>query len=80
MKALLIILIVLVGVLSFAVWDTEAGLNKGLYYHGRYFVARNVDGQAVIVDLELATSRKVTLAGQPLLLPEKGWSSTSDGR
>ena len=59
-----------------------ASQDKGLYYPGRFFVARDLEGQAVIIDLQEATSRKVKLWGsnRPLILPERGWSSTSPAR
>ena len=52
-----------------------AGGNQGLYYPGRYYVARNIEGHAVIVDLETATARAVRINGAPLKLAENNWSS-----
>jgi len=49
--------------------------NQGLYYPGRYYVARNIEGHAVIVDLETATARAVRINGAPLKLAVTNWSS-----
>ena len=48
----------------------SANTNSHLYYPGRYFIVRNLEGNAVIIDLQEATSREVTLWGtqRPLTL------------
>ena len=87
---IVVVLLGVVGIMLLIFWlglsivegTAYASQDKGLYYPGRFFVARDLEGQAVIIDLQEATSRKVKLWGsnRPLILPERGWSSTSPAR
>jgi hypothetical protein len=57
--------------------SASANTNSHLYYPGRYFIVRNLEGNAVIIDLQETTSREVMLWGtnRPLTLAEKDWTS-----
>lgn len=73
-----ITLILLVSIIILLLSSVVGGVNK-VYYPGRYFVAKDINNKAVIIDIEDSTYRQVRQYGtnQDLTLAEN-WSSNTD--
>ena len=70
----LIVVVILIMVATLA-QPLFAVRNVGLYYNGRYFVVKDAEGIATIIDLEQAKCYKIRNASGGFLILGDNWSS-----